>query len=122
MASIGDPPAEPPAAGPRRWLRRAWRVVRLPLAAYLVVVLVMMFLEERMIFVPSKFPAGDWRPWGLVFEDAHFQAADGTRLHGWYVPCPGAATRSSSCTATPAISPIAPRCCGSSTTALACRC
>jgi fermentation-respiration switch protein FrsA (DUF1100 family) len=67
-------------------------VVRLPLAAYLVVVLAMMFLEERLIFVPSKFPAGDWRPWGLVFEDAHFQAADGTRLHGWYVPCAGART------------------------------
>ena len=28
---------------------------------------------------------------GLVFEEARFQAADGTRLHGWYVPQPGAA-------------------------------
>ncbi|MGE0226850.1 MAG: alpha/beta hydrolase [Acetobacteraceae bacterium] len=27
---------------------------------------------------------------GFVYEDVGFAAADGTRLHGWYVPCPGA--------------------------------
>ncbi|HEY4759383.1 MAG TPA: alpha/beta hydrolase [Thermoguttaceae bacterium] len=45
-----------------------------------------MFLEESFIFFPSRYPEGDWRPQGLSFEDAYFQAADGTKLHGWYVP------------------------------------
>ncbi len=48
---------------------------------------VLMFFEESLIFFPSKYPAGRWRiPSGLAVEDAEFAAADGTRLHGWYVP------------------------------------
>ena len=39
-----------------------------------------------MFFVPAKYPAGDWQPTTVVYEDANFQAADGTKLHGWYVP------------------------------------
>ena len=65
-----DPNCKPPALGPRRWLRLAWRVVRLPLIAYFVVLLVMMFFEESFVFVPSKFPNGDWQPRGLAFETA----------------------------------------------------
>ena len=49
-----------------------------------------MFLENSLIFIPHRYPAGDWRPTGFPFEDAWFQAADGTRLHGWYVPCANA--------------------------------
>lgn len=43
-------------------------------------------IEKSLIFVPTPYPEGDWRPPGLAFEDAWFTAADGTRLHGWYVP------------------------------------
>ena len=43
-------------------------------------------LERRMLFLPAKYPAGDWAPTTVVYEDVHFEAADGTRLHGWYVP------------------------------------
>ena len=43
-------------------------------------------LERSLVFAPSPYPEGNWRPEGLVFEDAWFTAADGTRLHGWYVP------------------------------------
>ena len=55
-------------------------------AGYLVVVVAAMFLEESLIYFPVAYPEGDWNPSGLEFEDAWFQAADGTRLHGWYVP------------------------------------
>lgn len=41
-----------------------------------------------MVFQPAPYPAGDWFPSGLAFEDAWFQADDGTQLHGWYVPHP----------------------------------
>jgi fermentation-respiration switch protein FrsA (DUF1100 family) len=44
-------------------------------------------LDELLLFFPSKYPAGDYRPSGLRFEDAWFSAADGTKLHGWYCPC-----------------------------------
>ena len=62
-----------------------WRVVRIALVVCLGVVLLAMILEDQLIFVPSKFPEGNWRPSGLNQEDAWFQSADGTKLHGWYV-------------------------------------
>ena len=49
-------------------------------------------LLAQMLFYPVRYPEGDWDPgrWGLRFEDVYFNAADGPRLHGWYLP-PGAA-------------------------------
>jgi len=43
-------------------------------------------LDRRLVFYPTRYPAGNWRPSGLSFEEAWFSADDGTRLHGWYVP------------------------------------
>lgn len=43
-------------------------------------------LERSLLFFPTRFPDGDWQPAGLTFEDSAFKAADGTRLHGWFVP------------------------------------
>lgn len=47
-----------------------------------------MLFEESFIFLPSRFPSGDWQPAGLEFEDAWFEADDGVRLHGWYCSHP----------------------------------
>jgi len=69
-----------------RLVRRIGRWLFLLLLAYLLVMVVMMFLEESLIFFPIRYPQGDWQPYGLSFEDAFFEAADGTRIHGWYVP------------------------------------
>jgi fermentation-respiration switch protein FrsA (DUF1100 family) len=44
-------------------------------------------LDELLMFYPSRYPDGDWKPKGLNFEDVWFRAEDGTRLHGWYCPC-----------------------------------
>ncbi|HBO45669.1 MAG TPA: alpha/beta hydrolase [Planctomycetaceae bacterium] len=63
-----------------------WRLFLYPVLFFVAVVITLMWLEESLIFFPSPYPEGDWEPWGLVLEDAHFQAADGTKLHGWYVP------------------------------------
>jgi hypothetical protein len=70
---------------------RLWRIAALILVPYLVALLLMMSLENWLLFHPFRYPAGEWHPAGLAFEDAWFQTADGTRLHGWYVPHPGAA-------------------------------
>src|ERR671911_246171 len=45
-------------------------------------------LERHGIYQPAKYPAGDWRPTAVLVQDANFIAADGTRLHGWYVRHP----------------------------------
>jgi fermentation-respiration switch protein FrsA (DUF1100 family) len=52
----------------------------------LVVLGVMMFFENSLIYFPVVYPEGDWNPRGLPVEDAWFQAADGIRVHGWYLP------------------------------------
>jgi uncharacterized protein len=68
-----------------RWVLRPARFVAI---VYLLVVVCMMFFEDSLIYFPSKYPDGDWTPpWGLSLEDAWFEATDGTKLHGWYVPC-----------------------------------
>ena len=67
--------------GPRR---RAWRLLRSVLIGYLVVVLVLTFLETSLLFPAIRYPAGDWGAAArLGFEDIRFESADGTRLHGW---------------------------------------
>jgi uncharacterized protein len=74
----------------KRWFEQSWRMVRAVLIAYFIVVLIAMFLEDSMIYFPSPYPEGNWNPVGLDFEDAWFASADGTPLHGWYVPRPDA--------------------------------
>lgn len=44
-------------------------------------------LDELFLFFPAKHPVGEWNPEQLKFEDVWFEAADGTRLHGWFCPC-----------------------------------
>ncbi|MBN2021875.1 MAG: alpha/beta hydrolase [Pirellulales bacterium] len=71
--------------------RRRWRwYVKLPvflLAALVVILGLAMLFEESLIFFPMRHPGGEWRPEWIVPEDAWFHAADGTALHGWYLPC-----------------------------------
>lgn len=43
-------------------------------------------LERSVVFQPRPYPEGDWVPPEPSIEDAWFESADGTRLHGWYVP------------------------------------
>ena len=79
------PQAQEPGSRRRRAFRFAWRVVRNALLIYLLLLLGMMYFEESLIFIPFNHPGDDWQPHGLAIEDARFQAADGTRLHGWYL-------------------------------------
>jgi uncharacterized protein len=78
------------ASAPRSFLRvcgnYAWRGARIVLIAYAAVLLMMMAFENSLIFIPTSDPNDDWAPRGLAIEDAQFQAADGTKIHGWYVP------------------------------------
>jgi len=44
-------------------------------------------LEDKFIYFPYKYPEGFWHPerFGLQLEECWFRAADGERLHGWYL-------------------------------------
>jgi uncharacterized protein len=76
----------PTAIGDGSRLLQVWRIGRIVLLGYLIILVALMFLENSLIYFPSAYPEGDWNPPGLRFEDAWFRAADGTQLHGWYVP------------------------------------
>jgi uncharacterized protein len=66
--------------------RRTIRALLTPLVGYGFLLVGMMLMENSLIYFPSVYPEGIWDPPGLEFEDAWFEAADGTKLHGWYVP------------------------------------
>ena len=48
------------------------------------------FSEKGIVFFPDPHLVGTPGDWGLSYEDAWFNAADGAKLHGWWVPKPGA--------------------------------
>jgi uncharacterized protein len=46
-------------------------------------------VERSLIYHPVRHPDGsDWSPAGLDYEEAWFEATDGTRLHGWFASHP----------------------------------
>jgi uncharacterized protein len=71
-----------PSARRWRWLQGAAGLA----VAYGLLVGCAMVFEERLIFVPSRYPSGNWHPPGLQCEDVVFATEDGVRLHGWYCP------------------------------------
>jgi fermentation-respiration switch protein FrsA (DUF1100 family) len=67
------------------WVRR---VVLIPAIAYLAVVVLLLVFEKRLVFFP-QIPGrltGDWSPPDLAHEEVWFTAADGVRLHAWWIP------------------------------------
>lgn len=82
--------AELKSRGTRKTAHASWRLARALLVAYLVVVLLVMFLETWLVYPIPPLSRGDWQPAGLDFEDVHFISDDGTKLHGWFVERPNA--------------------------------
>ncbi len=90
MATIDEQSHAGADEKPRRrgiWWRLAKIIGRL-FVLYLVLVLLMMWLETLLLFPTWQIPEGDWHPADIQFEDVEFQAADGTRLNGWYFAHP----------------------------------
>ena len=70
----------------KTWLHWIWRIVRVGLISYFVLLLILMFLENSLIFIPTNYANDNWSPAGIALEDVNFAAADGTKLHGWFAP------------------------------------
>ena len=55
--------------------------------AYLIALVLLVFFERSLLYPNPNAATGDWNPPGIDFEDVWLAAADGTKLHGWYLPC-----------------------------------
>src|SRR5262245_52784791 len=78
-------PDKTPADKPHTWRRRLFRTVRTLALAYLGVVLLLMFLENSMVYQAS--PAEQhWvkPPSYLGVTDVNIASADGNTLHAWW--------------------------------------
>jgi hypothetical protein len=86
MASDESDDASSKVGGGRSAVYRAWRVLRPVLIAYLLVVLLMTFLETWLVYPIPPQGRGEWQPKWMNYEDVWFTAEDGTKLHGWFIP------------------------------------
>ena len=58
------------------------------LIGYLIALIVVRLFESHLIFFPN-YPGrleGDWHPRTLPVEDVWLKAADGAKLHAWWIP------------------------------------
>jgi fermentation-respiration switch protein FrsA (DUF1100 family) len=61
------------------------RSLRGATVAYCLVLLVLLLLENALLYPAPKYPTGDWTAEYLDREEVEFTSADGTNLHGWFV-------------------------------------
>ncbi|HWP58925.1 MAG TPA: alpha/beta hydrolase [Candidatus Acidoferrales bacterium] len=71
---------------------RLWQAKLLSLCAFPAVFLSSCRFEDRFIYYPQAAIEQTPARAGLGFEDVYFATEDGLRLHGWFVPHPGAKT------------------------------
>jgi fermentation-respiration switch protein FrsA (DUF1100 family) len=77
-----------PRSSSRTAVNQFWRLARPVVIAYLLVVFMLSFFERWLVYPAPALNAADWVAADLPHEDVHFQADDGTDLHGWYVRHP----------------------------------
>ena len=70
--------------------RRGWRRFLLRWGLFLfglwvAVIVVMSFLENRLVFLPSRADEAWWPPQDPRTTDVWFTSKDGTKLHGWWL-------------------------------------
>jgi uncharacterized protein len=68
--------------------RRIVSFIATLLIGYLIALIVVRLFESHLIFFPDN-PGrleGDWHPRELPVEDVWLKAADGTKLHAWWIP------------------------------------
>ena len=67
-------------------IKSSWRIAKPLILAYLLILLALMLFENRLVYPVPPISWGNWNPTGLAHEDVWFESADGTKLHGWFVP------------------------------------
>ena len=60
-------------------------MARCGVIAYLVVIVMLLWMETTLIYPAPQYPVGDWNDAKTYhWEDVTFQSSDGTKLNGWY--------------------------------------
>src|SRR5437879_4263752 len=74
-----------------KWFWRIGRIVVMSaVGSYIGVCLLLMWFENTLVYRPVK-AIEDWEPAPTVeIEDVSLTTASGTRIHAWWLPCPGA--------------------------------
>jgi fermentation-respiration switch protein FrsA (DUF1100 family) len=74
----------------RSWsaLCRLWRFFRFFALTYLGILLMLMLLENKLVYHPTS-ASQDWISPALNVQDVELTTADGTRIHAWWCPHPG---------------------------------
>ena len=86
------PEEMPPKSGiSHSWLNppRLFRIFGTAAIVLIVLSLLALTMEDKFIYHPTTYPRGNWQPEGLAVQDCEFEAADGTKLHGWWHPPAG---------------------------------
>lgn len=68
--------------------RRLMSLLLTLLIGYLIALVALRVFESHLLFFPD-YPGrleGDWHPRALPVEDVWLKAADGTKLHAWWIP------------------------------------
>jgi uncharacterized protein len=52
--------------------------------------MILEYSEKGIVFFPDPYLVGTPADFGLPYDDVYFEAADGVKLHGWWVPKAGA--------------------------------
>jgi uncharacterized protein len=69
-----------------RLLRVSWLIARPVIIAYLLVLLIMTFLETWLVYPIPPYEHRNWKQAGQ--QEVWFAAEDGTKLYGWFAPKP----------------------------------
>jgi pimeloyl-ACP methyl ester carboxylesterase len=71
--------------------RKLWFLALSSLATYVAIILVLMLLEDRLLYCTGNHQ-GNWRapPHDLQVQELWLRAADGCPIHAWWSPCPNA--------------------------------
>ncbi len=59
---------------------------------YLLLVLLLFFMQGRLLYMPHKTLIATPEAIGLAYEDLTLHTSDGVRLHGWFIPANGEGT------------------------------
>lgn len=85
MPAAEPPPQSPP---PRTWRQFCGRCLFLAALTYLGVIVLLMFLENRLVY-PRTTAAQHWEPAPTdEIQDIEIESADGTLIHAWYLHHP----------------------------------
>ena len=66
-----------------------WAIVRILALVYVGLGAMVLIFQSRFLYYPHRKLEGTPEDVGLAYEDVHFSAGDGVKLHGWFVPAPG---------------------------------